>query len=201
MLYPNVGHGSSLAMHFNQNSKDPVKRALLTDARFRKALSSAINREEINEVLYYGLQTPRQASFSSGSPFYDEEWSNAYIEYNPELANQLLDEVGLVWGDDGYRRNPDGSRVALFAEDADGGRVTELEMITAYWAAVGVQLHINTPERSLFEERTQQVNSISPFGPMTGHCGLMSSPVVGGRSRQWRLSLGSTVEQMVCDRW
>lgn len=154
MLYPNVGHGSSLAMHFNQNSKDPVKRALLTDARFRKALSSAINREEINEVLYYGLQTPRQASFSSGSPFYDEEWSNAYIEYNPELANQLLDEVGLVWGDDGYRRNPDGSRVALFAEDADGGRVTELEMITAYWAAVGVQLHINTPERSLFEERT-----------------------------------------------
>ena len=121
--------------------------------RFRQALSVAINRDEINEVLHYGLQTPRQPSFSSGSPFYDPEWSNAYIEYNPDLANQLLDEMGLEWGNDGYRRNPDGSRVALFVEDADGGRVTELEMITAYWQAVGVQL-INTPERSLFEERT-----------------------------------------------
>lgn len=154
LLYPNVGNGNGLAIHFNQNHKDPVKRALLTDVRFRQALSVAINRDEINEVLHYGLQTPRQPSFSSGSPFYDPEWSNAYIEYNPDLANQLLDEMGLEWGNDGYRRNPDGSRVALFVEDADGGRVTELEMITAYWQAVGVQLHINTPERSLFEERT-----------------------------------------------
>lgn len=153
ILYPGAT-GSTCGLHFNQNHKDPVKRALLTDVRFRRALSVAINREEINEVLYYGLQTPRQASFASSSPFYDEEWSTAYIEYNPDLANQLLDEMGLVWGNDGFRRNPDGSRVAVFAEDADGNHVNELEMIASYWAAVGVQLHINTPERSLFEERT-----------------------------------------------
>jgi len=154
LLYPNVGHGSSLAMYFNQNSKKPVTRALLTDVRFRRALSAAINREEINEVLYYGLQTPRQASFSAGSPFYDPEWTDAYVQYDPELANQLLDEMGLAWGSGGYRINSDGSRVSIFAEDADGSHVEELEMITAYWKDVGVQLHINTPERSLFEERT-----------------------------------------------
>lgn len=154
LLYPNVGQGASLTIMFNQNSKNPVTRTLLTDVRFRQALSSAINRDEINEVLHYGLQTPRQASFSSGSPFYDAEWSNAYIAYDPELANQLLDEMGLAWGTEGYRVHPDGSRVSIFAEDADGAHVDELEMIVAYWKAVGVQLNINTPERSLFEERT-----------------------------------------------
>lgn len=153
-IWPGVGQGAALAMHFNQNAKDPVKRALLTDVRFRQALSAAINREEINEVLYYGLAVPRQASFSSGSPFYDEDWSNAYVEYNPTLANALLDEMGLKRGSDGYRYNPDGSPVSIFVEDADGGAVTELEMIAAYWKAIGVQMNINTPERSLYEERT-----------------------------------------------
>lgn len=153
-IWPNVGQGSAMCMHFNQNAKDPAKRTLLTDVRFRQALSVAIDREEINEVLYYGLSVPRQASFSSGSPFYDAEWSNAYIQYDPDLANKLLDEMGLERGSDGYRCNPDGSRVSVFIENADGSAVTELEMITAYWKAVGVQLNINTPERSLFEERT-----------------------------------------------
>ena len=50
-----TGPGSQLALYPNLNVNDPVWRRLLRDVRFRRALSLAINRHEINEVLYFGL--------------------------------------------------------------------------------------------------------------------------------------------------
>ena len=79
--------------------KDPVLQDIFSDVRFRQALSLGINREEINEILFSGLAKPRQASLVSGSAYYDPEWESAYAEYDPEKANQLLDEIGLKWND------------------------------------------------------------------------------------------------------
>jgi len=39
----------------------------------------------------------------TGSPNYDEEFEQRWTEYDPERANQLLDELGLELGDDGIR--------------------------------------------------------------------------------------------------
>ena len=47
--------GSQLALYPNLNVNDPMWRELLRDVRFRRALSLAINRNEINQVIYYGL--------------------------------------------------------------------------------------------------------------------------------------------------
>ena len=49
------------AMAFNITHNDPKLRAVYSDLRFRQAISHAINREEINDVLYFGLGKPSQA--------------------------------------------------------------------------------------------------------------------------------------------
>jgi peptide/nickel transport system substrate-binding protein len=50
------GIGSQMALYPNLNVEDPAWRALMRDVRFRRALSMGIDRHEINEVVYFGLQ-------------------------------------------------------------------------------------------------------------------------------------------------
>ena len=59
MLLPAGSIGSALA--FNITHADPKLRAVYGDLQFRQAVSHAINREEMNEVLYFGLGKPSQA--------------------------------------------------------------------------------------------------------------------------------------------
>ncbi|MBM3522488.1 MAG: ABC transporter substrate-binding protein, partial [Alphaproteobacteria bacterium] len=51
----NTAKGAQLALYPNLNAEDPTWRALNRDVRFRRALSLAINRREINQVAYFGL--------------------------------------------------------------------------------------------------------------------------------------------------
>jgi len=146
------------AIHLNHTHRDPIKRELFNNKTFRQALSLAIDREEINELVYQGLGVPRQASIVRASPYYNIEWEQAYAEYDPERANQMLDEIGLERGSDGIRRMPDGQPLNLYIEVADGMYLTDIELVTAYWKDIGIALHINTPERSLFQQRTQANN-------------------------------------------
>ena len=65
-VYPIPGVLSSdAAFGVNQNHSDPALRRILNDVRFRQALSLAINREEINKVVYHGLGTPTQATHAA----------------------------------------------------------------------------------------------------------------------------------------
>ena len=59
-------YGSEVMFGLNQNDPDPAMRALFQDLRFRRALSLAINRAEINDIVYYGLLVPRQAPSCRG---------------------------------------------------------------------------------------------------------------------------------------
>jgi len=98
-------------------NKDPVLRKIFRDVRFRRALSLAINREEINETLYYGLAVPRQTTVIPQSEYYEEEFAKAYAQYDPEEANRLLDEMGLRWDENHeYRLRPDGKRLTIILE-------------------------------------------------------------------------------------
>ena len=60
-------------------------------------MSVAINRNEINDVIHYGLGTPQQyIGFSPRPDFVDAKWSQHYAQYDPDLAKSLLDETGAV---------------------------------------------------------------------------------------------------------
>ncbi|MCX7795740.1 MAG: ABC transporter substrate-binding protein, partial [bacterium] len=87
--------GANPVIYLNYSCKDPVLRTLFNNDKFRKALSIAINREEINQLVYHGLGIPRQASLISGVFAYSPEWEKAWAEYDPKKANAMLDEIGL----------------------------------------------------------------------------------------------------------
>lgn len=135
--------GAQLALYPNLNYVDPVWRTLLRDARFRRALSLAIDRQEINQVIYYGLAVNGQNTVLPGSPLYEAEYRTEWANYDPKKANQLLDEIGLTKRDsDGTRLLPDGRPLEIVVENAgDSSEQSDvLELIRDSWAEIGVKL-------------------------------------------------------------
>ncbi|POZ89983.1 ABC transporter substrate-binding protein [Petrotoga halophila] len=134
---------------------DPILQEIFSDVRFRQALSLGINREEINEILFSGLAEPRQASLVSGSAYYDPEWESAYAEYNPEKANELLDEMGLVWDSKHeYRLRPDGKSLQFTVQVVGQPHVDVWTMVREYWKNdLGIEIEVENLEQSLYYER------------------------------------------------
>ncbi len=147
--------GSTLGLMVNLNNKDLTMRKIVQDPQFRQALSLAINREEMNELLYMGLGEPRQASPFKGSPLYYKEWEKSYAEYDPERANKLLDQMGLdKRGKDGFRLRPDGKTLILTIENPGlTDVVDECELVKNYWEKIGIKALVKTEERSLYVTR------------------------------------------------
>lgn len=148
--------GGGNALYINQNVKDPVLRKLFEDRRFRQALSIAINREEINQLVYLGLGKPRQASLMQGVAFYDPEWEKMWAEYDPNRANEILDKMGLKKRDkDGFRLRPDGKTLAVTVEFASDGTTTSdtLVLVKKYWEQIGIKVAVKSNERSLYTTR------------------------------------------------
>ena len=131
---------------FNQNyEEDPVLGKILQNAKFRQALSLGIDREEINDFLFFGKGKPVQATISSSVSFYEEAWGKAYVEYNPEEANRLLDEIGLKRGKDSYRLRSDGETLGLTIHVSSTqlpAWLSTTELVKSYWEDLGVKVYI-----------------------------------------------------------
>ncbi len=114
-LLPPPGDINSSTLCFNLQTPDPFKRKLINDRRFRFAMSLQISREVISEVLYNGLVHPQQIGVSDpANPWYNENLATAYLDYDLEEANRLLDEIGLTERDgQGNRVGPDGRRIVF----------------------------------------------------------------------------------------
>lgn len=148
--------GSSVALFPNLNCKDAVWRTLFQDVRFRRALSLAINRREINQVIYYGLANESADTILPESPLYKPEYSSAWAAYDPVKTNALLDELGLTErASNGIRLLPDG-RLANITVESAGESTLEtdvLELITDYFRQVGIALFIRPSQRDIFRSR------------------------------------------------
>jgi peptide/nickel transport system substrate-binding protein len=150
-----TGVTAEIALYPNLTTKDPVMRKLLQDRRFRRALSLAIDRDEINKILFYGLGVVGQNTVLR-HPGSRENIRMAYTHCDPAIANRLLDEMGLTQRDaKGFRRRPDGKRLDIIVETA--GESTEqtdvLELISDRWEEIGVQLLIRPSQREVFRRR------------------------------------------------
>ena len=148
---------------FNLTSEDPGKRAVFGDLRFRKAMSIAMDRDEINEVANFGLGVVRQyIGFSPTPAFVDEKWATFATEYDPDGAKALLDEVGMVDTDgDGFRELPNGDKIVLnmqFAVQGIDGKIVEI--VGQYWADVGVQTTVKevTPDEYRSQQSSNQLD-------------------------------------------
>ena len=147
-----------IAFTVNQTIDDPIKQPIFQDLRFRQALSLAINADEINETVYFGLGRPMVFPVV-GTSFQLPKWeTNPYDAYDVDQANQLLDEVGLDQKDgEGWRLGSDGERFTLTMEGRTLGEASTqfaaLELMKEYWQAVGLQTEIKLSENALHTER------------------------------------------------
>ncbi len=137
------GVGETVFYGFNLTHPDEGLREIFNNVLFRQAMSLAINREEVVSVIYLDQATPIQATPADPNTvnFVTEEHLTAFIDYDPDGAMALLDEMGLVDADgDGFRDRPDGSNFTLDLQFSNqGGPVKLHELTKDYWEAVGVR--------------------------------------------------------------
>jgi peptide/nickel transport system substrate-binding protein len=129
-------------------------RDLLVNQDFRVGLSHALNRQRLIDVMWDGIGYPTNATISpqawhfasaEGQAIY-EEWRDAYVAYDPELAAQHFDAAGFVDADgDGLRDLPSGAPFTLVLDlgDWSGVPVDATESYKADLEAVGVDVLIN----------------------------------------------------------
>jgi len=148
--------GARLALYPNLNVKDEGWRSLFRDVRFRRAISMAINRHEINQVMYYGLGIEGNNTVLSDSPLFEPRYRDEWARYDVDAAKRLLDEIGLTdFDDEEFRLFPDGRRLEIIIETA--GEDTEqsdvLELVRDAWAEIGIKVYTKPLQREVFRNR------------------------------------------------
>ena len=146
-----------MALHFNHTHKDPVMRDLMRNKDVRVALSLAIDREEIIDIVYQGQGEPYQIGPRPDHVLYNEQLGRQHTEFDPDRANELLDAAGYADRDgEDFRLLPDGRRISFNIqytgiERPDWG--DSLEIIAQHWKDVGVEINIGSVERSIYYSR------------------------------------------------
>ncbi|MBX2998488.1 MAG: ABC transporter substrate-binding protein [Caldilineaceae bacterium] len=147
---------SAVLIYPNLTPKDEELREFFQKKNARVALSISIDREEINDVVHFGLGTSRQMALWPSSIYYQEGDESHYIDYNPQQANDLLDQEGYTNRDaQGYRLFPSGRRISWVGEfDPEQGDIPPtLELCIQYWKDIGIEFTIKPLNRQLLTER------------------------------------------------
>jgi len=134
-----------LIFPINLLTNDPAIQYILSDVRFRQALSLALNRNEIKESIFLGFGREAQLAPLPGSPWHKEGFDTAFADYDPDRAHQLLDEMGLAWDEEHrYRLRPDGKPLTLRIDyyDVTPPAGPGSEMAAAFWEEVGINIQV-----------------------------------------------------------
>jgi peptide/nickel transport system substrate-binding protein len=203
------GEAMDCAIYINlAYDKEPEIGDLLREVNFRRALSLAVDRDEINETFFLGTSVPSATMASDNSPYFPgKAWRARWATYDPDRANQLLDEIGLSKRDeDGFRLLPSGDDRVRLSFQSSTSKVdfpAIAEAIRRQWDQIGIDATSDSVDGTLLVERTAaneimiSVNTIlgteepfmTPFGllpaSITGISGTIGYPYV-----QWFLSDG-----------
>lgn len=177
------GRGGEVFFQVNFNFGDEVLKKVTQDVRYRQALSVAINREEVNQLLFFGAAVPRQMTVLPTSVHFKPEYETPFAQYDVALANQLLDELGLTWNDDQTMRLlPNGQPMQFKFDyfDGEGPKTSILELITAYWRAVGIHVTASSITRQLLAPRIETNEE-----PMSMWHGDASTDILLPVDRKW----------------
>lgn len=97
------------------------------DPRVILAVNHAIDRDEMNEVIYDGLCEPIGNIFLPGKPGYIEDQQ---YEYDPELARELLAEAGIT------------EEITVKFQSVASGNTAPIDLLANQLAEVGINLEI-----------------------------------------------------------
>ena len=112
-------------------------------------MSIAVDRNELNEILYNGMLTPAQFAAPAGTADYVEGAPEKWTEYDVDEANRLLDGIDLISKElnaDGYRTfvggANDGKAVTIEVETCADSSVDApgVALLAQYYKAIGIQM-------------------------------------------------------------
>ncbi|MGO2664534.1 TIGR04028 family ABC transporter substrate-binding protein [Mycetocola reblochoni] len=157
------GVNNSLSLRF--------RNPLLEDIRVRQALLAGIDRQEVVDTIYtdnYPLATSVLSSTALG--YLDE--SDA-LGFDPERAEELLDEAGWTVGSDGIREK-DGERLTLVVNEAapQPRSFEALTLISQQLAKVGVDLQILKADAGSYAEAILDADQVQLYHSMVGRADL-----------------------------
>ena len=147
LTWPTFG-GTDVAFFFNMSLPGPTGEAIRTK-EFRQALSLAIDRESIKEVMFLGFGELRQNVPPPGHPHYPgDDVAKLRTEYDVEEANRLLDSVFPDKDDEGFRLS-NGERIVMrvTVTEAFGPWPDAAQVVGRAWDAVGVKTDVDQTSR------------------------------------------------------
>lgn len=138
------------------------------DVRVRKAITLAVDREGIANIIGFGEYKPKSDFLAANTRYYDPSFQNA-LRYNPEEANRLLDEAGWTGRDGEGYRTKNGQRLSAEVLVVDGygpAYVTSAVATQADVKKVGVELRIvQLPVLQMLERRYSNNYQATSGGP------------------------------------
>ncbi|PVE21941.1 peptide ABC transporter substrate-binding protein [Microvirga sp. KLBC 81] len=142
---------SDAAILLNLTSTDPVKRKIFQNKDFRIALSHAINRQEIIDLVYVGQGAPAQVAAQPEHELYNERQAKQYTEYDPKRSNEILDKIMPKKDAEGFRLDETGKRFTInfMVADVFGLSYPDImQMVQQYAKDVGIDIQIRTTDRA-----------------------------------------------------
>ena len=138
-------HVVAWKMSPNYDYVDPDIRQVLRDVNFRRAVSLALDRNEMNRTFYFDQANVFNACFNGATPFFDDECASIYSQYDPDASKELLDEGGYEdVNSDGWRERPDGKPLELIIDVYQHDLYVPLmEAVVEWLKAVGLKAVLN----------------------------------------------------------
>ena len=152
----------------------------------RKAISMAINRDQIVAVAMYDYTHPADSTGLSDAyeSWKDETARSAdWVTYDPDKANELLDAAGLAKDGD-VRKTADGTALEFDLNVVSGWSdwVQSVDIISQNLAEVGIKATVRPYEQATWQTRVQNGDFTMSIGwssggatPFNFYRGVMSS--------------------------
>lgn len=144
---------------FNEVAKAPIpayKKNWFRSANFRRAISEAINREDLSRVVYHGRAQPAVGPFSPANKF----WFNDKLKpqaYSPDAALKALQNDGFHL-QNGALKDRDGNEVVFSIITNAGSKTRERMAVLIQQDLQNIGIHVNVVTLdfpSLVERMTQ----------------------------------------------
>ncbi len=162
LLWPNLG-GSDAIIYVNQTwVGDPEIEKWLRNRDFRIALSLAIDREEINELIFLGMGVPRAFLPLPNNPYYPgPEYEKKYAVRNLEQSNAILDTLGLDKRDsEGYRLRTDNTgrlNITISVTNQSFINFDDIaELLVNHWHDAGLDIKLRIEGETYYSRRAGQ---------------------------------------------
>lgn len=162
--------GATVMLYLN------TTKAPFDDPNVRKAVSMAINREQIVTVAMYNYTKPADVTgLSDAYPNFKVEEPSSLVDadwtqYDMAKANEMLDAAGLTMGPRGTRTLPDGTPLSFDINVVSGWSdwVSAVNIIAQNLKAVGIDASVKTYDFSAWFDRVQKGEFTASIGWSSG---------------------------------